>query len=282
MTKHTLAYGFWRYGPGEAETAMRMVDTARSLGITHLDTADVYGGGEFGAAEVLLGEIRDRDPRFLDGLEVATKAGVEFGTPYNNSKDYLTRACDESLRRMKAERVDLFYVHRPDFLAHPAEVADALDGLVSSGKVGRVGVSNYTVEQVRALKAHLKAPLTAQQVEFSVLEPAPLYDGTADQAMAMGLDLFAWSPLGGGRVPTGEGERAARVRPVLERLANEAGISVSAASLSFLLAHPSGVVPIIGTTKEERLRDAARASELKLTRRQWYEVLEASLGERLP
>ncbi|MEQ8935825.1 MAG: aldo/keto reductase, partial [Amphiplicatus sp.] len=195
-----IAYGFWRYARAEADAAMRMIETARKADVDHFDTADVYGGGEFGGAEALLGDIRKRAPSLLSGIEIATKAGVEFGTPYNSSKDYIAAAADASLRRLGVEAVDLFYIHRPDLFAHPEEVAGALDALVASGKAKAIGVSNYSPAQITALRRYLKAPLAAHQIEFSALHVEPLFDGALDQAMEQGVELFAWSPLAGGRL----------------------------------------------------------------------------------
>ncbi|MBB5519991.1 aldo/keto reductase [Amphiplicatus metriothermophilus] len=278
-----IAYGFWRYGPDDLALAIEMIGAAREAGISHFDTADVYGGrGHFGAAEALLGEARRRAPSLLGGVEIATKVGVERGTPYNSSKEYIIRAVDASLRRLGAERVDLLYVHRPDLLAHPAEVAEALDALVAGGKAARVGVSNYAPAQIEALRGFLKTPLAAHQIELSALATAPFFDGTLDQAMAWDMSVYAWSPLGGGRLFDPADGRAARVRTALEKHAKAAGCAVGAMALAFLMRHPARPTPIIGTRSVTRLREAVAAARVRLDRGAWYEILQASLGERLP
>lgn len=278
-----FAYGFWRYGPGDLDIALRMLETARAAGIAHFDTADCYGGrGNFGAAEALLGEARRAAPSLFDGAEIATKVGVEYGSPYNSSKDYIVRAAEASLKRLGTERVDLLYIHRPDLLTHPAEAAEALDALVASGKVKAIGVSNYSPAQLDALAGCLNTPLAAHQAEFSVLHPAPLLDGTADQAMARGLKFYAWSPLAGGRVFAGEDEASARVRRTLERLAKAKGCAVNALALAFVLKHPMMATPIIGTKNPGRLGEAMEASRIGLARAEWYEILESSLGRKMP
>jgi len=280
--KPRIAYGFWRYARGEADAAMRMIETARAAGVTHFDTADVYGGGEFGGAEALLGDIRKRAPSLLAGIEIATKAGVEFGTPYNSSKDYIAGAADASLRRLGVEAVDLFYIHRPDLFAHPEEVAGALDTLVAAGKAKAVGVSNYSPAQVAALRRYLKAPLTAHQIEFSALHVDPIFNGALDQAMEQGIDLFAWSPLAGGRLFAEGNARAVRVRAVLDAYAKGRGLSTEAVALAFLLSHPSRPRPIVGTKTVERFSACLKALDISMSRRDWYAILEASLGEGLP
>lgn len=278
-----VAYGFWRYGPEDLALALEMIETAREAGISHFDTADVYGGRDhFGTAEALLGEARRRAPSLFDGAEIATKVGVARGTPYNSSREYIEKAVDASLRRLGVERVDLLYVHRPDLLAHPAEVAATLDALIASGKTARIGISNYAPAQVEALSVFLRSRLAAHQIELSALATTRFFDGTLDQAMARGIRVSAWSPLGGGRLFNPTDGRAARVRAALEKHAKAAGCAVSAAALAFLMHHPARPMPIIGTRSAARLREAVSAVEIKLDRPAWYEILQASLGERLP
>ena len=196
-----LAYGFWRYREGEIDDAVEMLVLARENGIDHFDTADIYGGPNgIGGSERLLGAVRARAPELFDGAVLATKIGIEPGSPYNSSRDYLTAACEGSLSRLRVERIDLLYIHRPDLLTHPGELAQTLDGLVSSGKIAAVGVSNFTTAQVDALSQYMKAPIRVHQLEFSAAHVAPLFDGTLDQAMAHGTAVAAWSPLAGGRL----------------------------------------------------------------------------------
>ena len=282
--KPRLAYGFWRYRADEIGAAVEMLSLARESGIDHLDTADVYGGPSgFGGTERLLGAVRERAPQLFDGAVLATKIGVEPGSPYNSSPAYLTAACDASLSRLKVTRIDLLYIHRPDLLTHPAELAQTLDGLIRSGKAGAIGVSNFTPAQVDALARHMKAPIAVHQLEFSAAHLDPLFDGTLDQAMARGIAVAAWSPLAGGRLDGGEATPAiSRVREVLKRISEHAGISPAAVALAFLHRHPAPVTPILGTRTPARLRDCLKASSFTLSRGDWYAVVEACRGERMP
>lgn len=281
--KKRLAYGFWRYGAEQVESAISMISLARENGIDHFDTADVYGHTSgFGGAERLMGEVRKRAPKLFDGAFIATKAGCAPGMPYNSSPAYLKAACEASLQRLGISRVDLFYIHRPDFLAHPADVAGALDGLVAEGKIAAVGVSNYTVAQVEALTRYLKAPIRVHQIEFSAGHVEPLYDGTLDQAMKHKFAIAAWSPLARGRLGNEGPAELARTREVLAKLAGEYGVSQSAVAIAFLQAHPAPVTPILGTTRPERLKDALAASSIELAPRDWYDIVEATRGVRMP
>lgn len=277
-----LAYGFWRYCEDEIDFALAMLERARGAGITHLDTADIYGGaGGFGGAERLVGAARRRAPSLFDGATVATKAGVEPGSPYNSSDAYITRACDQSLKRLGVERIDLFYIHRPDLLTHPADLAATLDKLVSDGKVAAIGVSNFTSHQIDALTKHLKTPLAASQIELSAACVEPIFDGSLDQAMRERLHVYAWSPLAGGRLFDDSGSLAP-VRTKLVEVAHHHAVSPEAVALAFLLAHPAGIIPIVGTKTPERFDACLQAQALTLSRAEWYAILEARLGRRMP
>lgn len=281
--KRRFAYGFWRYRENEVDAAAEMLSLVRKSGIDHLDTADVYGGpGAFGGAERLLGVLRARAPELFKGAVIATKAGIEPGSPYNSSPEYLSAACEASLSRLRVDKIDLFYIHRPDFLAHPAELAETLDEIVASEKVGAIGVSNFTTSQVAALARHMKAPIAVHQLEFSAAQVDPLFDGTLDQAMARGIAVMAWSPLAGGRLGETGAAEFSRVRETLRRIGERSGVSPTAVALAFLQRHPAPVTPILGTKTPARLRDCLTADALTLSRADWYAIVEACRGRKLP
>lgn len=281
--KARFAYGFWRYRAEEIAAATKMLSLVRESGIDHLDTADVYGGpGGFGGAERLLGELRTRAPELFKGAVIATKAGVEPGTPYNSSSAYLTAACEASLSRLGVEQIDLFYIHRPDLLTHPCELAETLDELVLSGKIGAVGVSNFTPAQVSALSNYLKAPLVALQIEFSAAHVDPLFDGTLDQATEYNIAVAAWSPLAGGRLATTDTPQLSRIHETLRRIGERLGASPQAIALAFVQRHPACVTPILGTKTPARLGDCLKANALSLTRSDWYAIVETCLEKKMP
>jgi predicted oxidoreductase len=286
-----IAYGCWRFAGTDVATARAKIETALDVGMTLIDTADIYGydgsapapGGGFGDAEELLGRVLAETPGLRDRMVLATKGGITPPVPYDSSPRFLRDACEGSLRRLGVETSDLYQIHRPDLLAHPAEVAAVLDELVASGKARAIGVSNHTVAQTRALQAHLETPLVSTQPEFSPLMLDPITDGTFDLAMEIGLVPLAWSPLAGGRLVGDPGdERARAVIEVCDRLAGEHGVNRSAILLAWAMRHPAGVVPIVGTQQIERIRDCARATEVDLTAGQWYEILVAGRSEPMP
>lgn len=281
-----LAWGMWRFEGTVLANADRLVRTALDHGINLFDTADIYGldgSGGFGAAETLLGRILAADPGLRQRFVLASKGGIVPGTPYDSSPEYLIAACEASLRRLRSDVIDLYQIHRPDVLAHPAAVAGALVRLRDAGKIRAAGVSNYSAAQTAALQSFLPFPLASQQPEFSALHLGPLVDGVLDHAMQNRLAVLAWSPLGGGRLAgSGDDARSRAVIAVLDTIAARTGAARPAVALAWVLAHPSRPTAILGTQNPARIVEAVRALEVQLTRTEWYEVLTASRQERLP
>lgn len=280
-----ISFGCWRFVGDDDREADELIETALDLGMNLVDTADVYGfdwGGEgMGDAEARLGGVLARHPDWRDRMVLATKGGIVPGVPYDSSPEYLRSACEASLRRLGVDHVDLYLIHRPDMYAHPAAVAETLLSLRDEGKIRAFGVSNHTVEQTRALEAHLGEPVAATQPEFSAAHLGPMRDGTLDHAMASGSVPMAWSPLAGGRLATGAG-LSDELRAVLDDLAVDRDTDRAAIALAFVLAHPSRPVAIVGTQRVERLHDATGATHVHLDRSDVYRIVEASEGRPLP
>ncbi|HCB35002.1 MAG TPA: aldo/keto reductase [Acidimicrobiaceae bacterium] len=275
----------WRFTTDDVDAAATLVETAVDAGMNLVDNADVYGfdwgGSGFGACEELLGRVLAARPGLRDRIVLATKGGIVPPLPYDSGPDALRRACEASLRRMGVERIDLYQVHRPDVYTHPAEVAATLDALVADGKVGAVGVSNYTAAQTDALAAHLTAPLATTQPEFSAVVLEPLRDGTLDLCARIGVVPLAWSPLAGGRLASGD-DVAPELVAVLDRLAGREGVDRAAIAVAFVLAHPTAPVAIVGSQQPARLAALARATDVVLDRNDVYDIVEASDGVPLP
>ncbi len=286
LTVSPLAWGMWRFAGDDVAAAQARVEAALEAGITLFDTADVYGpdnGEEFGAAESLLGQVLAAAPALRKRMVIATKGGIVPGVPYDSSPGYLAAALDASLERLGVERVELYQIHRPDLLSHPQEVAGALAKMVESGKAAAIGVSNHSAAQLSALQAFLPFPLASQQPEFSAIVPKPLFDGVIDQAMQLGLALLAWSPLGGGKIGGHGGDpRTQAVAKLLDAKGAACGVGRAAAAYSWIMAHPSRPIPIVGTQKPARIAEAQDAFKVGWSRAEWYGVLEAGMGEKLP
>lgn len=280
-----IAWGMWRFAGQGVDQGRRLIDAAFEAGITFFDTADIYGfdgAGGFGDAEALLGDIFAADPALRDRMVLATKGGITPPQPYDSGRDYLMEALEASLTRLRTPRVELYQIHRPDILAHPQEVARTLQDMVSSGKVATVGVSNYTLAQTQALAAFLDIPLVSHQPEFSALHLEPIENGLFDYTMQTGMSVLAWSPLGGGRIGDPQDDRARAVAAALDAKAGQAGVSRATAAYAWIMAHPAGAIPIVGTQNPARIAEAADVFRVNWTKREWYDVLVAARGEKLP
>ena len=299
-----LAYGCWRvtgtWDPKEITPASwaagkLAIRTAYEAGYTLFDNADIYCAGE---AERLLGEVLRETPGMRDRVLIATKCGIRPpntpypGAPqrYDFSAEHILRSCDESLQRLGVETIDLYLLHRPDFLAAPDEVADAFSRLQAAGKVRFFGVSNCRPTLLTALQCACPMPLIVHQVEISLLQRDAFTDGTLDQCLIEHITPQAWSPLAGGLLADGasrllrwqERYSTAGVLQELDLLARQHQTTRSVIALAWLLKHPSHIVPIVGSVQPDRIREAVRATELELTRDEWYRLLLAARGEPLP
>ena len=280
----SLAWGMWRF-EGEAKAAQALIEAVFAAGITLFDTADIYGfngSGGFGDAEALLGRVFKAAPHLRAPMILATKGGIMPPRPYDSGRDCLMSAIDASLTRLGVEHVDLWQIHRPDILTHPHEIARTLEDAVKSGKVGSVGVSNFTQAQITALAHYLTIPIATTQPEFSALAIEPAENGLLDQAMMLGATVLAWSPLGQGRIAHPTTKRELDVAEALDAVATAQGVSRTAAAYSWIMAHPAGIIPIVGSQQPARIAEAADAYKLRWSRTDWYKVLTAARQEPLP
>ena len=285
ITVGPIAWGMWRFGRSTPEQGRRLIEAAFAAGVTLFDTADIYGfdgAGGFGDAETLLGRVFATAPALRGRMVLATKGGITPPVPYDSGRDYLTGALEHSLRRLGVASVDLYQIHRPDMLAHPQEVARTLEDMVASGKVRAVGVSNYTRHQTTALASFLTVPLASIQPELSPLAIDVIEGGLADLAMERDYAVLAWSPLGGGRVGSPVSAREREVAAALDGVAAKHGVGRAAAAYSWIMAHPMRAIPIVGTQDEARIAELADAYKIQWSKADWYAVLVASRGEKLP
>lgn len=303
LVSSQIAYGCWRLAgsegteptPERANQGRRAVIAAYEAGYTLFDNADIYGRGE---AERIFGQALKEVSGMRDRILIASKCGIRRqGDPnpdspyrYDFSGRHIIGSCEQSLKRMGVERIDLFQLHRPDYLGDPDEVAAAFQSLLQSGKVRTFGVSNFRPAQLTPLLKACPMPLIVNQVEISLSRLDTLHDGTLDQCLAEEITPMAWSPLAGGRLATTDPidlrdpdhVRRLRIRETLDLIARERNSTRPIVALAWLLKHPSRIVPIVGTTDLARVRELAKAGDLELTRDEWYRLLEAALNERLP
>jgi predicted oxidoreductase len=280
-----LALGTWRFTDPDVDGGRRLLETALDLDMNLIDTADVYGldwgGSGFGSVEENLGRVLAASPGLRDRFVLATKGGIRPGVPYDSSPGWLGQACEDSLRRLQVDVIDVYQIHRSDLFAHPEDIAEVLLGLREAGKIRAVGVSNHTPAQVETLAAFLGDALLTTQPELSLAHLDPVRDGSLDQAIRLALAPLAWSPLAGGSIATGEGLRP-ELLTTLDRLAAREQVDRSAIALAFLLALPSDPIAVVGTQQPARLIDAHRALDVHLDRRDCCELVVAAEGVPLP
>ncbi len=280
-----LAFGLWRYTDADVANAQRVLETALEAGMRLVDNADVYGldwgGTGFGRVEEILGDVLRAAPQLRDRMVLATKGGITPPVPYDSSPSHLRSACEASLARMGVDVIDLYQIHRPDMFTHPADVAATLTALRDAGMIREVGVSNHTPAQVAALAAHLPFPLVTNQPEYSATHLDPLRDGTFDDCMRLGIVPLVWSPLGGGRLASGDGVRP-ELLAVLDELAEREGVDRATVALAFALAHPSKPIAIVGSQRPERIHATTAALRVHLDRSDVYSIIQASEGVPLP
>jgi predicted oxidoreductase len=280
-------------GPENIRKAIVAYEAALESGITFFDHADIYGGG---ACESVFKECLKAVPGSREQIVIATKCGIRSGH-YNLSQAYIETSIHSSLERLGVDYVDLYQLHRPDPLTHPTETAAALKKLISDGLVRHIGVSNYFPEQVRALEAHLDGlPIISNQISISLLRLDPIYegwdggDGVLDQCMALGISPLAYSPLGGSAlsktdVVADDHPRKKTIEAVRKELA-EQGVKYQATpgqiAIAWLLKHPSGIVPLVGSNNPAHIAEAVKAVDIDLSREDWYRLWTAAWGRRVP
>lgn len=290
-----LVYGCMRLAGdgsrGDLDKGARAIRAALDAGYTQFDHADIYGAGQ---CEQLFGDVLRESPSIRDRLVVTTKCGVRFaGDPsgdsparYDLSAGHIGASVDGSLRRLGVDQIDLLLLHRPDYLVRVDEVAEVFDRLRAAGKVAHFGVSNFAPAQVELLRSATSESLIVNQVEINVHNMRALEDGTLEQCQRLGMTPQAWCPLGGIAYPAwGNAFDAAaeqRIRIEVGRQCRSYGVDAAGIALAWLLRHPAGIQPIIGSTTPSRIEAATQSLGLKYSRCDWYRLLEARNGTRVP
>jgi len=286
-----LALGMWRLASWQMSRAERvaMIEACLDLGFTTYDHADIYGDY---TCEGLFGAALAEKPALRERMQLVTKCGIKLVSKnrpahaikhYDTSKAHIVASVENSLKVLHTDRIDLLLIHRPDPLMDADETAEALTALRGAGKVLYCGVSNFNPAQFELLASRLAFPLVTNQVELSALNMEALHDGSVDMCQRLRVSPMAWSPLGGGRLFREEGAQAVRLREALGRVGEAlGGVTIDQVALAWLLNHPARIIPILGTGNMERIRSAAAAEALQLSREQWFAIWSASAGSEVP
>jgi predicted oxidoreductase len=281
-----IVYGMWRLGDDEntsPEHVRAKIDASLDQGITSFDQADIYGGYE--AEEILGNALSGSDLR--NKMEIVTKcdiispvgrytdARVKY---YDTSRAHIMASVDHSLRLMGIDHIDLLLIHRPDPLMDHHETGAALDEVIASGKVRSVGVSNFRPYDWELLQSAMKNKLVTNQIELSVLAHDSFVNGDVAFHQRIGTPLMAWSPLAGGALFSGDHPD---VMSALSKVASENNVDETAVAIAWLLAHPSRILPVLGTNSLERIKGMSDALDVKMDRQTWYEIYTAALGREV-
>lgn len=271
--------GAWRWHTVSQDTVAKLIQTSLDEGITTFDHADIYG--DHGNEEIF-GNVLKKNSSLRDKMELVTKCGIKFSSTkrpktwvkhYDTSKNHIIWSVENSLKMIGTDRFEALLIHRPDPLLNPTEVAEAFSQLRQEGKVLHFGVSNFTPSQFTMLQSFLSFPLITNQIEISLSRVDSLFNGDLDLLMQHKTSAMAWSPLGGGKLMANEREMFSK--------ASKYNASYSQLSLAWLLKHPSTIFPVIGTTKPERITEAAKSMEIKLDRQDWFEMLQWATGSEV-
>lgn len=285
-----IIHGLWRLSDWNLSDTevLKLIEDCLEAGITTFDHADIYGNytceKKFGDALALKPELREK-------MEIVTKCGIKLVSDnrpehriksYDTSKEHILASVNQSLENLQTDYIDVLLIHRPDPFMDPIEVADAFKQLQKEGKVRHFGVSNFKRSQFKMLQSHLEFPLITNQIELSAYQLENFKDGTVDLCQEVRLAPMAWSPLAGGSIFASDDERAVRLRSTLEKIAGELGAGgIDEVLYAWLLSHPANIMPIVGSGKMNRIHSAIRSMELSMTREQWFEILQVSMGQEI-
>ncbi|WJY16826.1 aldo/keto reductase [Pectobacteriaceae bacterium CE90] len=290
-----ISLGCMRLASKSVDEAVTILNTARDIGIDLFDHADIYGAGK---SEEIFAAAMQKSAIPRDALFIQSKCGIRKGY-FDFSKAHIVASVDASLRRLHTDYLDTLLLHRPDTLFEPDEVAAAFDELETTGKVRYFGVSNQHPLQIELLKKSVHQPLIANQLQLSIMHtpmidaglnvnmtnPASVnHDGAVlEYSRLHDMTIQAWSPFQYGFF-TGvflDNEKFPQLNATIDRIAEQYGVKNTAVAVAWILRHPANMQVIVGSMDPQRLQDIALASELRLTREEWYEIYRAA-GNILP
>ena len=281
-------------GLGSVNAVRELIDAAMDHGINFFDHADIYAEG---AAESIFGEAMP--PSLRERMIIQTKCGIRPGVCYDFSKQHILASADASLKRLKADYIDLFLLHRPDALMEPEEVAEAFDTLKRQGKVRCFGVSNQNAGQIELLNHYCGNKIIVNQLQLSIAH-CDMIDsglnvnvhndaginrdgGILEYCRLKGITIQAWSPFQYGMFEGVfvDSDKFPELNRLLQELAEKYHVSKNAIAVAWILRHPARIQTIVGSTNKQRIADISQASDITLTREEWYALYMAA-GKQLP
>lgn len=296
LTMSNIILGCMRINSLDEKEVETLVRSSMDEGINVFDHADIYGHSE---CESLFSKSIGMNPALREKMILQSKCGIREGF-YDFSKQHIISSVDGILKRLDTDYLDILLLHRPDMLMDPQETAEALSQLFDSGKVRYFGVSNHNPMQIQLLEKYFPHKILFNQLQLSIAH-TPLLDpevtnnmivkqsinrtdGTFDYCRLNDITIQAWSPLQKGffeGVFVGDYENFPKLNKLLEEYATKYGVTPLTIAIAWITTHPADIQVVLGTTKPSRVKQCCQASEIKLTREEWYELYK-SAGNIIP
>ncbi|EKZ0267533.1 aldo/keto reductase family oxidoreductase [Listeria monocytogenes] len=295
LTASEISLGCMRMADLSKEDANKVINTALENGIDFFDHADIYGGGK---SEEVFADAIDMNATIREKMILQSKCGIRQGF-FDFSKEHIIASVEGSLKRLKTDYLDTLLLHRPDTLFEPEEVAAAFTELEKSGKVRHFGVSNQNPGQIELLKKYVDQELIANQLQFSIMHTGmidtgfnvnmtidPSLDrdgGILEYSRLNNMTIQAWSPFQYGFFEGVflDNDKFPELNKVIDKIAADKGVTNSAIAVAWIQRHPASFQTVVGTMNPGRIDDIAKASDVTLSREEWYEIYRAA-GNQLP
>lgn len=299
--------GGWNNNPVSAEDVKQahdVVDCLLDQGVQLIDHADIY---TFGKAEQVFGKVLAQRPELKSELVIQSKCGIRFEDElgpgrYDFSHDWITSSVDGILQRLNIEHLPVLLLHRPDPLSDAESLAKTVSELKAQGKIGALGVSNMSKDQIDLISHYSDVPVVVNQLELSLTKLGWLNSGVTHNVSGPDTDNFpigtleycnkhdiqlqSWGSLSQGlftgRDVSNESTSVQQTTAIVKALSGLYGVSKEAIVLAWLMKHPSNVMPVIGTTNLARIQACCEAQSVSLTREDWYKLFVTARGESLP
>ncbi|MBV6325490.1 aldo/keto reductase [Duganella violaceipulchra] len=282
-----IVAGMWRMNEWKLTPQQRVafIEQCLAMGVTSFDHADIYGG--YGV-EAVFGEALALQPSLRARMQLVSKCGIKLVNAarpdhtiqhYDTSASHIIASAENSLRQLGTDHLDLLLIHRPDPLMDFDDIAGAFERLRQAGKVQHFGVSNFSRHQFECLNRRI--PLATNQVEFSPLCVAPLFDQTFDGLQDLGVAPMIWSPLAGGRLFSRDDADGSRVRAAIQQVADELQRPFGSVVFAWIMQLPSRPLPLTGSGRIQAVAEAVEATQFSLSRSQWFAILRAARGHEV-
>jgi len=277
-----MNWGIWGNNLSTKQVS-ELIENSVEFGVDTFDHADIYGGY---TTEELFGRGLIESKIDREKIKLISKFGIMYPSDklpikvkhYDYSKDHIIKSVENSLINLKTDYLDCVLMHRPSPLMDINEISDTVNQLLESGKIKSFGVSNFSAQQIQVFENKVK--IDCNQIQCSLTHLDSIYDGTLDYMQSKGITPMAWKPLG--EFYLKKNDQNNRIREKLLKFKKKYNCSESQILLSWLIKHPSNIIPVVGTTKIDRLKESIDSSSINLELIDWFEILEASVGKRAP